>query len=64
MARIRCFSPRRVECVVAAASRRWVLHGGGLLGVVLSASLDFYYSVVTLEVFDDYRSVGCGWVLW
>ena len=40
------------------------MHGGGLLGVVLSASFDFYCSVVTLEVFDDYRSVGCRWVLW
>ena len=64
VARIRCFSPRRVECVAVAASRRWVLHDGGLLGVVVSASFDFYCSMVTLDVFDDYRSVGCRWVLW
>ena len=63
MARIRCFSPRRVECDVAAALRRWVLHGGGLLGVVLSASFDFYCSVVTLEREVFRRLQECGlWV--
>jgi len=61
VARIQCFSPRRVECDVTTASRRWVLHGSGLLGVVLSGSFDFYCSVVTLEVFRRLQECGL-WV--
>jgi hypothetical protein len=47
---IRCFSPRRVECDIAVASRRRVLHGSGLLGAVASAFFDSYRRMVTPEV--------------
>jgi hypothetical protein len=50
VARIRCFSTRRVECDVAAASRRRILNGDGLLGAVASASFDYYQRMVTPEV--------------
>jgi hypothetical protein len=39
------FSLRQVVCFVAAAPRRRVLHGGGLLGVVTSAPW-FLYSAL------------------
>ena len=41
VARIRCCSLHREVCVVATASQRRVLHDGGLLGVVVSASFVF-----------------------
>jgi hypothetical protein len=39
-----------VECDVAAASQRRVLHGGGLLGAVISATFDSYRCRTTPKV--------------
>jgi hypothetical protein len=44
------FPLHRVDCDVAAVSRRRVLHGGGLLGAVVSASFDSYRRRVTPAV--------------
>ena len=47
---------------VAAASRRRVLHGGDPLGAVVSASFRSLSMFGHAEVFDEYKSVECGWV--
>jgi hypothetical protein len=57
--RIRCFSPHRVDYDVAAASQRRVLHGGGLLGAVTSASFDSYRYMIALEVSKTASVDGC-----
>jgi hypothetical protein len=51
---------RQVECGVAAAPRRRIPHGGGLLGVVQYASVGFLSTQGYAAGFGDYVSVIVG----
>jgi hypothetical protein len=52
--RIRCLHPVEVVGLLATVLRRWAQHGGGFLGVVLSASLVSLSALDRVKGFDVY----------